>query len=351
MWKNKKFISIIWWYHKQIFTFEAEQNYHMMPVQVMKDQGYECEIFSIDSQVKIEDDPNFIEWVKVIYYKNISWYLYYLWNNRKSIIYSNSLTIKTLLVWMIWKRTVFIPHDNIFWRTWKNIFKKYLIIFFYSFYTKIRVNNGDELLEIENIKKWLWCICPLNISNKFLNKNLNWRNWATFIWNLTFAKNPEFLIETCKILKNKNIDFQINVIWEDRYNKNGKTFLKVIRDYWLEDYITILWFKNHREIKDILSKSLIYINTSIWEWQCLAVYEWALAWNILCLQNIMSFPSVFNDNAFYHDTPEELCWNILNVLENKEDYSLKIKNNQKMILDKYNYGYIYNRLKNMFLKL
>ena len=76
----------------------------MMPLEAMKEQGYECEIFAINSQVKIEDDPNFISWVKVIYYKNIFQYLSYLRRNRNAILYSNSLTIKTLLVGIIEKR-------------------------------------------------------------------------------------------------------------------------------------------------------------------------------------------------------------------------------------------------------
>jgi hypothetical protein len=32
----------------------------MMPLEAMQELGYECEIFAIDSQVKIEDDPNFV---------------------------------------------------------------------------------------------------------------------------------------------------------------------------------------------------------------------------------------------------------------------------------------------------
>ncbi len=141
--KKKKFISIIWWYHKQIFSFEKEQNYHMMPLQVMKDEWYDCEIFAIDSQVDIENDPNFISWVNVKYYKNIFWYLCYLIKNRNNTIYSNSLTIKTLIVGIFWKKTIFYPHSYHFWN---NIFKNNIIKFFYKFFTKIRTNNQDEFL-------------------------------------------------------------------------------------------------------------------------------------------------------------------------------------------------------------
>ncbi len=131
--KNKKFISVIWWYHKQIFSFDKDQNYHMNPLQIMKDEGYKCEIFAIDSQVKIEDDPNFIEWVNIIYYKNIFSYIWYLFKNRNNIIYSNSLTIKTLLVWLIWKKTFFMAHDQVLPLLEKKL-KRSIVLFFYKFF-------------------------------------------------------------------------------------------------------------------------------------------------------------------------------------------------------------------------
>lgn len=345
---NKKFISIIWWYHHQIFTFEKEQNYHIMPFDLMFEEWYKSEIFAIDSQVKIEKDPNFNKNITVIYYKNIFHYIFYLIQNRKNTIYSNTLTIRTLLVWIIWKNTVFYPHSFPFWHS---RIKWFIIKFFYKFFTKIRINNNSESKDINKIKKWLASICPLVISNQFLNKNLDNRSWGVWVWNLTNIKNPEFLLETCKILKCKKINFNIKIIWEDRYYKNWKSFNNLIKENNLEDYINILWFLEHSGIKKYLSKSKIYINTSISEWQCLAVYEWALAWNILCLQNIMSFPSVFWNNAFYHNNPEELSNNIINILDNQDKYISTIELNQKMILEKYNYDFIKNILRKIFLNL
>lgn len=347
--ENKKFISIIWGYHKQIYFFEKEQNYHMLPIDSMKEKWFNCEILAINSHVKIEDDPNFIKWTKVIYYKNIFHYLYYLYKNRKEVIYSNSLTIKTLLVWIIWKRTVFCPHSFPFWH---NKIKAMIISFFYKFFNKIRINNIEESKLINEIKPWLWFICPLSISNDFLVKDYNKdRNWAVWIWNITAIKNPKFLLDTCKILKDKTIKFKINIIWEDRFNLDGKTFSDLVKDNSLENYIKILWFIPHKDLKEELKKSLIYINTSISEWQCLSVYEWALAWNILCLQNILSFPSIFWENAFYHNTPEELVNNIIYSLENKDKLTKVINENQRMILKDYNYNIIKDKFWDMFNSL
>ena len=345
---NKKFISIIWWYHQQIFTFEREQNYHMLPIEVMQEEWYSCEIFAIDSQIKIEDDPNFIEGTKVIYYKNIFQYLHYLWKNRKSIMYSNSLTIKTLLLWCIWEKTIFYPHSYPFW---SGKIKSTVITFFYIFFEKIRINNIDEFTEVEKIKKWLAYICPLPVSKKFLYEDTKNRKGWVWIGNLTSIKNPEFLIEVCKMLQKKQIDFQIDIIWEDRYKKHGKNFQNLIEEHNLEKYIKILGFLPHKEIEKKLRKSYIYINTSISEWQCLAVYEGALSWNVLCLPDILSFLSVFWENAFYHNTSGELFENIMYLLDDGIDTRRIVKKNQEMILEKYSYEKIKQETKKMFLSL
>jgi glycosyltransferase involved in cell wall biosynthesis len=345
---KKKFISIIWWYHKQIFSFEREQNYHMMPLQIMKDEWYECEIFAIDSHVKIEEDPNFVSWVKIIYYKNIFQYLYYLLKNKTVIIYSNSLTIKTLLVWMLGGRTVFYPHSYPFWSSWA---KWVLVKYFYRFFSKIRINNIDELRSVEKIKSELWAICPLAVSEEFYLTDiyLSDKKNITWIWNITEIKRPLVLLEAMKILKQTYPDLIINIIGEDRYNLRWKNFASLILDYGLEKNIILLWVKSHVEIKKVLQKSFIYINSSYSEWQCLAVYEAALAWNILCLPNIVAFPSVFWDNAFYHNSAKELAYNIDHILWNWEKNSSMITVNQKMILEKYNYESIKKELKRLLL--
>lgn len=321
----------------------------MLPIEAMQEEWFECEIFAIDSQVNIEDDPNFIKWTSVIYYKWFLDYLIYLFKNRNSIIYSNSLTINTLLVWIIWKKTVFMPHDQAIPLENKKI-KRLLVLFFYNFFSFIRVINTWELALLN--KYWIKSnILTLSISEDFLCNNFSNKTWAVFIWNLYSDKNPEFLIDTMKKVIEKHPDFILQIAWEDRYIANWLNFFQKIKENKLENNVKILWFIPHLELKHILKTSLIYINTSISEWQCIAAYEAAISWNILCLQNILAFPSVFWKNAFYHKTSQELAQNIIDILEEKSLYINTIKENQKMILEKYNYDYIKNETKKMFLQL
>ncbi len=138
-------------------------------------------------------------------------------------------------------------------------------------------------------------------------------------------------------MKEKNIEFKFNIIWEDRYNRWGLSFLKLIKDRNLYEYFNLKWVLSHTKIKKELANSKIYINTSISEGQCLAVYEASLSGNFLCLQNILSFPSVFKDNALYHNSAYELAQNIIYLLENGNKYLYKNHNNQKMILNNYSF--------------
>ncbi len=349
MQKNKKFITIIWWYHKQIFSFEKEQNYHMLPIEVMKEEGYTCEIFAIDSQVQIEKDPNFIEWTKIIYYKNIMQYFHYLWKNRENIIYSNSLTLKTLFVGVLGKNTVFMAHDQVLPLKSKAI-KRQVVTFFYSFFSLVRVINSEEKEVLQELGITSYYL-PLSISRSFFKKAISEREGGFFVWNLYEDKNPEFLIKTCKILKNKWVQCTIRIAGEDRYNKNGKSFREVIKENDLQDFFQILWFVPHEKLVENLQESLFFVNTSLSEWQCLTAYEAALAWNILCLQEIMAFPSVFKENALYHKQPSDLAENILTIYKDKEAFSIKVQKNQDMILERYNFQENKKGIKKMFLSL
>ena len=347
--KYKNFVSIIWWYHGQIFSFEKEQNYHMLPLEVMKEEWFYCEIFAIDAWVKIEDDPNFVTGVKVIYYKNIFQYLLFLWRRRNAIMYSNTLTLKTLVVWLIWKRAIFFAHDQAL-PLKEKVLKNIVVAFFYRFFSFIRcINSGEkELLMEKCIESY---VLPLSVSDNFYNDNLGWRSGGFFIGNLYHDKDPEFLIRTCKILQDKKIDFVIEIAWEDRYDKDGKNFSDLIKENNLENYIKILGFIPHKELQKKLNTSLFFINTSISEWQCLAAYEAALAGCSLCLANILSFPSVFKKNALYHNVPEQLASNIEYIIENPDERKDMIQKNSKMILKDYSFNKIKKNTKEMFLSL
>lgn len=351
--QKKKFISIIWGYHKQIFSFDKKQNYHMLPLEAMQEEGFECEIFAIDSQVRIEDDPNFVKWIKVIYCKGLIDYLIYLLKNRKVIIYSNTLTIKTLIVGLIGRRTVFMPHDYIFWST---LLKKLIITFFYRFFTKIRVNNDGELWELENLKKWLWVKIPLVVSSDFLNSNPSFsdKNILISLWNLIPKKQPEFLLQALSIVKSKGYDFTLKVIWEDRLKSSyGYSYAELVDKYNLVDSIECLWFVPHDSLPGVVKWALFYINTSRQEWFCLAVYESLLMGLWVILPDTLSFNGVFWKNALYYKAFDEqdLARKVILYIEDRKLLRNNIEQAQQYVLDNFNYEKVKTDLKNLFINL
>lgn len=319
----------------------------MLPLEVMKEEGYECEIFSIDASVRIEEDPNLVPGVNIVYYKNIFQYLSYLWKNREALIYSNTLTLKTLIVGLIGIHTIFMPHDQAVPLKEKKI-KRWVTLFFYRFFSSIRVVNSGErdLLNSYSIRSE---ILPIAISEKFYHENSGNREGFVFVGNLYHDKNPEFLLKTMKLLEEKGNTHVLHIFGEDRYDKDWKNFATLVRDSWFDESILIHGFVPHNELAKELAKCIIYINTSISEGQCLTAYEASLAGCFPCLQDILAFPSVFKENALYHTTPDELAKNIFFALEHHELIEEKIQKNQKMILEQYNAEFLKNETKKYFL--
>lgn len=349
----KKFVSIIVWYHKQLYSFNKEENYHMLPLELMKELWYDCIIFSINASVKIEDDPNFVKWVKVIYYKNLFQYLSFLRKNRDEIIYSNTLIIKTLLVWLIWKKTVFIPHDLIFW--WNKL-KSFVIHFFYRFFTKIRLNNDKEVEAVNKIKKNLWVKIPLVISDEFFNNNFKFLNDNIFVslWNIIPKKHPEIILQALKIVKDNWYKFKLKVIWKDYLkNTSGYSYWDLIKKYSLENEVECLWFIKHEDLSKVLKWACCYLNASSQEWLCLAVYESTLMWMMTILPDIISFDWIFWDNWLYYKSwnVQDFANKIMYFLDYRDEFIEKIKKNQQKILKEYNYNTIKHQLKELFLSL
>lgn len=329
-----------------MFSFDAKQNYHMLPVHAMQEAWYDTEIFAIDSSVSLAEDPNFVQGTSVVYYTSFLQYISYLRKNRHCLVYSNSLTFKTLLVWLFVHKSIFMAHDQAIPLAEKKL-KKWIVLFFYRFFTCIRVINSDEQKQLSRYHIPS-VVVPLSISNAFYSTNTSKKNFL-FIGNLYYDKNPEFLITTMQEVIQTFPDAVLHIYGEDRYNKNGKNYKQLIDEAWLEKNILVHGFVPHKELKERLSEALIYINTSISEWQCLAVYEAALAWCILCLQNIISFPSVFTTNALYHTTPEDLAANITKILHNPDMYRTAVIANQHMILHEYSYEHLKEKTKIFFL--
>lgn len=315
----------------------------MLPLEIMKAEWYSCEIFSLTNTVKIEDDPNFVPGTKLVYYSNFLNYLFYLFKNRDAVMYSNSLVLRSLIVWIIWKKTFFYSHAYLFWST---KLKKAVIGFFYRYFTKVRCNNWEEKRLLDSIKPGLWFVAPLALSDFFYEKKFSGaKNSGIFIGNLTDIKNPRYLLEALKILKGQHIACTIHIVWEDRSN-----FQETVQALWLGDMLVLHGAQTPSQITEIFQQTSFYINTSHSEWQCLAAYEAALAWKILILpQGNISFFPVFWENAYYHNSAEELANIMINIILKQDWEKEKLLKNQQMILEDYSFSQVSLLLKKLLV--
>lgn len=349
--KPKKFISIIWGYHRQIFTFPKEQHYHLLPLLAMLEEGYECEVCALDPEVRIEDDPQWDKRIRVFYSKNIWQYLAYLWRNRDAILYANSLTLRSLLVGMIGKRTVFIPQSC---PLPEGSFRRSVALFFYRFFTKIRVMNEGEMAVLKKYGISQTVAIPLSISSHFLREPIEENTTLLVLGNLTPIKRPFLFLEALKIVKKQIPDIRLRVIGEDRMKKlSGISFAEKVQELALSENVEMLGFLPSERIPALAKDCAIYLNASISEGQCLAVYETVLMGLFPVLPDILAFQSVFSGKVPLYKSGDanNFAEKILWAFSHQKERIEAVKSVQSYILHDLSSDRILRETKTLFLSL
>jgi len=346
---RQKFISVIWGYHRQIFSFDRKQNYHMLPIEAMAEEGYECEIVAIDPRVKIQDDPNFVAGTAVTPYRGLFWFARFLLANRDAVVYSNSLTVPTLLAGLFSRRAVFIAHDQAVPLPEKRL-KRLVARCLYRFFRFVRTMNPQETADVRAWGARPYEL-PLSVSDAFLADPASTRAGLVFVGNIYADKGPEFLLETMRIVASRRPDAVLKLAGEDRYLKDGKNFRETVKAAGLEKHFEFLGFVPHAQLKEVLARSLVFVNTSTSEGMCLAAFEAALAGCLPCLPKITAFPTAFRDGALYHGTPQELADNALRALEDGAWRTAAARANQERILRDYAFERIKKGTAELFLSL
>lgn len=345
--KPNKFISIIWGYHPQLAKLSPLENYHLHDIKLAQSLGYETEVLLIAPSAKIESDPNFpAQGIRVSYYKNTFWYLLWLFKNRHAVIYANTFIWQSLIVPLFSRRAIFMGHDSV---QRKNKYKQTLQNISFKLFSRLRVISPDEkdfLIE-QGIKETKINIVPLTLDiDRFSTENINKQNLA-FLGNVYWDKNINDVLMALTIVKEKYPNIKLEIFGEIRDPK----FESLVDRLNLKNNIIVYGFVPHSELPAYLTKTLTYINSSISEGQCLAVYEAALAGNALCLPNTLSFRSLFQDCALFHELFDHktLAKNILSYLNEPELRKKHIADSQKFIKENYNPDIIAQKTKILFL--
>ncbi len=134
------------------------------------------------------------------------------------------------------------------------------------------------------------------------------------------------------------------------WDENIKNFIS--KSKFKESILTYGFLPNEKLVPE-LNKNLIYLNSSLDEGQCVAVYDAALSGCALCLPKIMSFVGVFKDSALFHDIydHEALARNILYYIDHPEIIKKHNEENIKMITENYSTECIESKMRELFLKI
>lgn len=350
---KKKFITFVY-YHSTLFLMDRESHYQFGPCFAMLDAGYEVEMVSFWDSIRIENDPNYDPRIKITYKNSTFAALSYLWKNRDAIIYANTFILPSLLIGVIGKRTIFFSHSSVFPGPYApySILKKNIVKFFYHFFTKIRVINNHEIEWLT--KEWLWnkwIYIPLVVSEKNKKTLISSEPNIILLWHVTDIKDPLTILRALSIIVKSYPLIHIYQIWSyEDYRVNTKTYKEIIYDLWIQKNITLLWRKKLSEV-DVPTS--IYINSSISEGQCIALYDAAIMWNAICAPNISSFLGVLDGNILYHDNwdYQKLANNIIWYIEHPEEQRKYINANQKWIHDHHNFESVQKRIQEEFTKI
>ena len=344
--KMPQFTSIIWGYHPQLFKLSPLENYHLEALKTASELGYQVGIYAIGSRAKIEDDPNLFAKFPISYHRGFFSYLSFLWSKRGSVFYCNTFTLLSFLPAWFSKKSVFMGHDSVLRKTWvKRIVQNFLL----SRFAKIRVISQEEkeYLQSQGLLAEKIIVAPLAIDvDLFGSITADKRSGMVFLGNVTPDKDGLTILRALAQAHKKLPDLTLDIIGEVR----DERFVPLMHELKLEQAVVFRGFIPHSELPKHLGRYQVYVNSSISEGQCLAVYEAAMAGLAVCLPRTMSFTGTFKDRALFHEIGDAsaLAHSMFVYATDSAMRDRHIESAQKYIREQYNRTVVNERVKKLF---
>jgi glycosyltransferase involved in cell wall biosynthesis len=346
--KSKKFVSIIWGYSTHMYGFAPEENYHLHALKVAKDLGFKPYAIVKGSKKNILNDPHFDTDIEVIDYKNNFQFFFHVikLSFQNSLFYVNSYEWQSFIIPFLARKTIFMAHTQPKRQTER---KQKIQNFVYKFFTTIRLNNEEEkefLLQQGTPKDKLFVV-PLVVSQDVfkLTYTSSERKDLVYFGNVTEKKNLPTILKAFELVKSTYPQIKLNIIGTVHDTK----VTDIINVSPFKQDIVLHGFLPNDLLVQELNKTLIYLNSSFDEGQCVAVYDAALSGCALCLPNIMSFEGVFKDSSLFHDVMdyEKMAQNIIYYLNHPDIIEKFKKHNIEMITKNYSIETIEQKLKEL----
>lgn len=336
--KQKKFVAIIWGYSTGMYTIAPKENYHLHILEIAKEMGFKPYALVWNSKAAMENDPHFDTDIVVIDYKNIFQYIAVLikFSIQGAVFYAASYEYQSFIVPFLARKTIFVGHTQ---PKRKTAFRQKIQNFVFRFYKALRFVNDAErdfLIEQGTDPKKIH-IAPLVVSQEVYKlTNTGERTDLVYFGYITLKKNIATILKALEIVRKTYPETKLHVVGKvrDEFPQTEG----VIRHGYVADY---------DELVKIMNSTLIFVNSSIDEGQCVAVFDAALCGNALCVPNIMSFTGVFKDTALFHDIYDhkKLAENILYYLNNPDTIAKYRQANIDMISRDYSVETVESKMK------
>ena len=320
MTNKPKILSIIWGYQKHMQDMAPEESYHLHLLKVAKEVGFQPYILLRHGKENLITDPHLDTDIIIIDYKSFFHYIYIIlkFSLQNTLFYVNSYEWQSFIVPFLARKTIFMAHTQ---PKRQNELKQKIQNFVYRFFSAIRLNNITEknFLLTQKVDEKKLHIIPLVVSQDVFtltNTNNESRKDLVYFGNITEKKDLLTIIKAFEKVKVTKHDIKLNIIgnmWDSRipeYTQNSAYSKDIV----------FHGFLPNEKVVEKLNSNLLYLNSSLDEGQCVAVYDAALCGLGLCLPNIMSFVDVYKNKALFHDVRDynKLGDNILYYLNNPD---------------------------------
>lgn len=344
----KYFTFIISEHSDVLHKYSYIENYYTWPIHEVIKSGYTPIVISRNYHNTISD-PNLPKGVLVYDFKNWCNYLFLIlkYRFRSNSFYCNSVSYMSFLPAFISNKTIFMGHTQPKRQT---LFKQKVFNFIMNRFSKIRLNNVSEqdFLIKQGVLESKLFVIPLPISFEVfkLHQDVKKTHDILLFGAISKVKNISTINKAISIVIEKYPHARINIFGkESDYHLNDDVYYnRNNNNYDLHGFV-----QQSDYLGKELNKSSVYVNSSIMEGQCVAVFNAALTGNALCLPKIMSFTEVFKDCALFHEVNdyEQLAKNVIFFLENEDERKKCNLRAIEMIKDNYDIKVIEHKMRDL----
>ena len=136
-----------------------------------------------------------------------------------------------------------------------------------------------------------------------------------YVWRMDDRKWILRLVDCIPYIIKNDPDIKFYLMWKwPLYSK----IEKIIREEWLTRNVTLMWFVTEEVKRSRISRSVIQIVPSIFEWFWIAALEWLALWTKIIASDVQWFDRIKEHSLWslvtYWSTPDELYQEVIRNL-------------------------------------